>query len=221
MEIVVARPVILIGPGDARPNFMGSKILHHVNGLLPFFSPVNLNLIDVRDAAKIICGLVSAGKSGCSYLLVSSCVGSAEFLEVLARCCGASRRWRPVSPRVASIFCALVEAYCQVAKQESPWPTPGELDFLARTPRFDPDRELYQFIDRFTSFPDTLKDELAWFEENGFIAGQKNGVTARRKKERTMMNEQTDPTAPKRGTSVKATERTVPPESRTVISELI
>ena len=87
IDLVIMRPSLLLGPGDARLSSCRS-LLDAIRGKVPFVPPGGLNFVDVRDASAAFSAAMTRGRPGASYLLGGANLPFREYFRRIAELSG-------------------------------------------------------------------------------------------------------------------------------------
>jgi dihydroflavonol-4-reductase len=106
MEVVVARPSIVLAPND--PGWAGRLVAERVAGRRRFASGAPIGWIWVEDAARALALTAGRGECGKSYTFSGTAASQRALLSSVSRLAGASRS-RPLPlPRAAAMAMAAV-----------------------------------------------------------------------------------------------------------------
>ncbi len=168
LPVVLILPAAIFGPGDAAPTTIGQLIVDFLHGELPIIPPGGLGVIDARDVAQSMLAAVDKGRSGERYIIRNRYASIKEILNIIAKISGQPMpRIRPSYP-VMLAFAQLSEWGARLTGND-PLITVGEVHTLNSQPErlSDKARQELEFAPR--PVEDTLRDEVMWFVENGYI----------------------------------------------------
>lgn len=158
------------GPFDALPSGNGQFVLDFLNGKVPFCLPGGIGVVDVRDVAQAIINAIDQGISGQRYLVTGpkAHVSMRELLDTLETVSG-----KP-APKMQPPFWLLMAIAWVAERYASLTGKPLTISRAGiRTMKFKmawnsskAEKELgikFRFLEK------TLRDEIAWYEENGYL----------------------------------------------------
>jgi len=161
------------GPGDIGPTSAGQVTLDFMRRALPGVPPGTVAFVDARDVADAMLAAERCGRRGERYLAAGRHLDMREFLGLLERVTGvpaprhaiplpllwplaaASEAWARVSGRPVLLGLASVRLIAREA---------------GRT-RFDHAKSARELGLAFRPVEETLRDEVAWYRANGWLAG--------------------------------------------------
>ncbi len=160
LPVVALCPSAVFGPGDVKPT-SGLLLINVARGLLPIYVTGNHNAVDVRDVAASHVSAVERGKTGERYILGGENMTFRHLLTVAAQ--EASRRppWLPVSPVVVRLLGKLAGQLGILGGDVL-----EAIDYWQPLDSSKAQRELGHTS---RPFPDTVRDTLAWFRQNGYL----------------------------------------------------
>lgn len=165
--VVVANPTMPVGPGDRGGSPPTRLIRDFLEGRLPAVMDCELNLIDVRDVALGLVGVMEKGRPGRRHLLGGTNLSLLDLLGILSEMTGvAVPRWR--APYALGLgFAHLSEFWADHVTGRAPKATTTGLRLTRRTMRFDSSRTLSELGLSPRPIQASLADAVAWLRGDG------------------------------------------------------
>jgi dihydroflavonol-4-reductase len=174
LDVVEVLPGWMFGPWDAAPTASGRIVLDFLAGRLPPIPPGGLNAVDARDVAAGMIRAAEHGRSGGKYILAGPFVTVADVVQTLAEITGRRGPRARVPYRVALAYAAFAQAWAGITGGETVVTTAGVRMMNARlqVTSARAERELGW---RARPLGETLRDEVAWFHEQGMTTDRVPG----------------------------------------------
>ncbi len=130
-------PTVPMGPGDTAPTPPGRLLADLWRGRCPAYVDTRMNVIDVRDLARIIVAAGERGDPGRRYLVAGHDVSFADFLAAFHAATGRPVPNRRVPPWLARVAARVGEAWAGVAGSAPPKAPVAGVEMALRQVRFD------------------------------------------------------------------------------------
>ena len=168
MPVVIVNPTSMYGPGDGAPTRAGQILLDFIHGGLPAIPPGGFNCVDVRDVAQAMITAIKNGKSGERYILNNRYYSVQDILSIASQVTGIRLSSIKLPYPVALVYAHISEFIARFTHSEAAVPVSG-IKTLAYNRTISPDkaRRTLNFNPR--SFEHTIRDEIQWFLENGYV----------------------------------------------------
>lgn len=164
-------PGWMVGPGDIGPTSSGQVILDFVNRKLPGIPPSTFSLVDARDVAEAHWLAAMKGRRGERYLAAGRHMPMREVFEMLQQITAMPGPRRHVATPMLYLFGAFSELWARVSG--SPALLSLALVRLMVNERdrshFDNTKSERELGLRFRPAEESLRDTVAWYEENGWF----------------------------------------------------
>jgi dihydroflavonol-4-reductase len=161
MDILIARPSMLLGPQDHGPTVAGQFVRNFIEGKNAVVLPGYAVVLDARDAAKALVRMVDEGKSGERFILGGQRFSFLELNQRLERLSGVPMPKRRPPYLVACMLMGLRNLF----GFEVPL-RPSELRYMQHL-RAPDSRKMEEMLGiQARPIDDTLSDTIAWFREN-------------------------------------------------------
>lgn len=168
LDVVIACPVVPMGPGDVGPTPSGRLITDIFTLPLPIAPSSEMNIIDVRDCALGHVLALEKGRSGESYILGGENYRYKDMLRRVLRLCGMHRTIVEVPPTLMlPVAHAMVLATRLTGRP--PLMTPAEIDVSRRGLVCDAGKARRELGLVVRPLEETLRDALSWFVAHGYI----------------------------------------------------
>jgi dihydroflavonol-4-reductase len=167
LPVVRILPGWMHGPYDAAPTAGGQLVVDIARGDLPALFEGGEHVADARDVARATLAAIDRGTPGERYLVAGPYVSLAEFAATVARLAGTSPPRRLPAP-LATALARVGDLYGRVTGRPAPLTTPA-LESLRPTRRLDSGKARRELDATFRPIAETIRDELAWFADNGYL----------------------------------------------------
>ena len=157
-----------IGPGDAKPSPIGHTVVQFLKGNFPAYTDSGLNVVDVRDAAEGHCLAAEKGKIRDRYIIGGENISLKRFLDLLGELSGVPSPKIKVPYALTLIGGVMGEITGRLTNKEplaclasvrmGKYPHYVNIDKAKRELGYAPG-----------SIREALKEEIAWFREQGMI----------------------------------------------------
>ena len=168
LNACIVHPSGILGPIDYAIGETTKVQIQIINGEMPAGIAGSFNLSDVRDLADAIINAVEKGRKGECYILANEEVSFKEFSRLVAKEAG-------VKPIKFFLPIWLANFIAKQAERKAkktgtrPLMTTFSVYNLARNNAFDYSKAVKELDYKTRSFTETIKDEIKWYQEAGFI----------------------------------------------------
>jgi dihydroflavonol-4-reductase len=169
VEVVIALPGWMFGPGDAAPTDSGRLVIDYCNRKLPGLIPGGGNTADARDVARGMIAAAELGGSGERYILAGDFNSIIDIAGALHDVTGVRppRLRLPISALVAAA--TVSDALARITGRD-PLITRSAVETMRSVHMVSADKASRELGTKFRPLRDTLRDEVAWFRANGMLA---------------------------------------------------
>lgn len=175
LPIIQILPTAMFGPRDSAPTTMGRIVLDFLEGKLPAIPPGGFSVVDARDVAQGMIQAVEKGKNGEHYLLSHSPLTMADIVEVLSKVTGIPGPTLRIPYPAALAFAWFSETRARLTGVPSAVTINGVRTLHAGN-SVHADKAKRELGATFRPFEDTLRDEVEWYIQNGYVSKQAAGV---------------------------------------------
>ena len=166
LPVVMILPSWMWGPGDWAPTGSGKLLLDFINGKLPGVVDGGSCIVDARDVAAAIVNAAERGKSGERYIVGGSYHDFTDILATLERVTGVPAPTRKIPYALSLVVGFGSETFARITGGDALVTVAG-----VRTIHFknsvDSSKAVRELSARFRPFEETVRDEVAWFREQG------------------------------------------------------
>ncbi len=169
LPAVIVNPSTPIGPRDIKPTPTGRIIVEAATGKIPAFVDTGLNLVHVDDVAAGHLMAMNKGEIGQRYILGGEDVSLRQMLTDIAAIAG--RKPPTVNLPRAPLYplAVAMEAVGRITGKE-PMLTRDALKMASHRMFFSSEKAKTALGYRARPYREGLKDALAWFEAEGYLA---------------------------------------------------
>ncbi len=172
VELVCVNPASVQGPG--RTGGTARLILDYANGRLRTLVRSRFSLVDVDDCTEGHILAEAHGVPGRRYLLSGVCVTTDEAIATLARITGIERRTLTL-PRPVALGAADAAAVIARLRGRRPRLCREMVATLLHGHAYDGSRATAELGLEYRSFDDMVRRTLAWYVDQGMVAGSRAG----------------------------------------------
>jgi dihydroflavonol-4-reductase len=169
LDVTLVLPTFPLGPGDLAPTPTGKVVVDYLNGRMPGYADISLNVVHVDDLAEGHVAALERGRSGRSYILGGENMPMRAILEVLADHAG---RQAP-SLRVPAGLAALTGAVSTLVEggvlRREPRVPFEAARMTAATMAFSDARARTELGYRSRPAREAILDSARWFKANGYV----------------------------------------------------
>lgn len=178
MPVVQVLPSVMLGPQDAAPTAIGDLIMGLVERRVPGVPPGGINVVDVRDVAQGMINAVERGRSGERYLLTKEYIEMRDFARKIAALSGVrATRTLPYLPTL--VYAWFEEQRARLTGGE-PQATVSAVRTLNKRYSISGQKAVLELGILYRSLDQTLRDEIQWFIDQGYVTPQPQTEQGRR-----------------------------------------
>lgn len=166
------------GPGDAGPTSAGQFTLDYMNRKLPGATPATFSVVDARDVANAAVAAADKGRRGERYLTAGRHMTMRDLMTVYEKVTGVLAPKRSIPGGLLMLIATLSEIGGRLSGRPvliSRATVKLMLREAERT-RFDHAKSERELGLTFRPVEDTIRDEVAWFRDNNFLASPANAT---------------------------------------------
>ena len=126
LDFSIVNPSVVIGPGDIKRS--STRVLEFIRKQKYFYPEGNINIVDVRDVARVICSLISIAHKN-RLILNSESISYERLFEISARCRGTKNQTRKI-PLIALKAIAFLDSIRRIFVKGEPFITKENLKFI-------------------------------------------------------------------------------------------
>jgi dihydroflavonol-4-reductase len=169
LPAVIVSPSTPIGPYDIKPTPTGRIVVEAATGRMPAFVDTGLNLVHVDDVADGHLLALAKGRIGERYILGGQDASLRDMLAEIAALTGrpAPRLSLPIGPLYP--LAEVAELAGRITGKE-PFLTKDALTMARHKMYFSSAKAERELGYRARPYAEALKDALAWFAANGYLA---------------------------------------------------
>jgi dihydroflavonol-4-reductase len=169
LDAVIINPTSVMGPNDFKPSLIGQAILQLYHGKIPALIPGGYDWVDVRDVVSGTIAAIDSGRKGESYLLSGHFVSLADLYDMLRELKGNGKKL-PVLPFwLAEVGVPFLKAWARLTGS-NPLYTRESVNILKTAHHgISSEKASKELGYRVRPFGETLKDTIAWFDENHYL----------------------------------------------------
>jgi dihydroflavonol-4-reductase len=168
LPIVTVHPTGIFGPRDNGPTAVGGMMLNFIHGQLPAVPPGGIMTVDARDVAQGMINAVERGKNGEHYLLSGQFSTVAEIIGILSQMTGIPEPAMKMPYPVALTYAWVTENLARLTGGEVRVPVSG-VRALNEVRIVTADKAKRELGATFRPLEETLRDEVQWYLDNGYI----------------------------------------------------
>jgi dihydroflavonol-4-reductase len=175
LPVVFILPTVMFGPRDAGPTGPGQVILDFLGQKLPGIPPGGFNVVDARDVGQVMVNAVERGKSGERYIVNNEYYSLGDIFSILTKVSGIPAPKRRIPYPIALAVAYLSEARARLTGVASAVTVNGvrTLNAVLNVRSDKAKRELGATL---RPFEETLRDEVEWYIQNGYVSKQVAGT---------------------------------------------
>ncbi len=168
LPVVLILPTVIYGPSDAGPTGAGKVILDFLHQRLPGIPPGGFSVIDARDVAQAMINAVEQGRSGERYIINNRLYSIGEILQMLENITGVPAPTRRIPYPVALAVAWLSETRARLTGGDTAVTVNG-IRVLRVGRQVKADKAKRELGLTVRPFEDTLRDEVNWYVEHGYV----------------------------------------------------
>lgn len=179
-DVVVVNPTVLVGPDDPWCTPFTRTLLGFANGTLPAYLNTDLNLVDARDVADLLCAAARIGRPGERFLAAGHQTELRRVLEILEAITGRQMTRRRVPHWLAYGVAACMEFLADRVTHRPPKAPLAGVRIARRPVRFDGSASWARVGLAPRSLEQTLADVVADAAARGLTRRPSPGLSASR-----------------------------------------
>jgi dihydroflavonol-4-reductase len=167
LDVVVANPGLLYGPGEKGPVLILFRNIS--TGRLKLYPTGGTGIVDVRDAARGILSAFLKGRAGERYILNGYNISFREATAIISRALGREPLSKPV-PKISRIPLGIFLALTERLRKKPPDLTAESFEFCFRFRYYSSakaGKELGWKPE--IPFEETIADSVKWYRNNGLL----------------------------------------------------
>lgn len=167
-DIVILNPTTPIGPHDIKPTPTGRIIVDFLNHKFPAYMDTGLNLVDVREIARMHASALEKGKRGERYILGGENLTLKQILDKMSTITGIPSPKAKIPPFVALAYAHYEEKVTAGIRGKEPRATVEEVR-MAKKKMFASSAKAELALG-FHVLPvyQALRAAIHWFQANGY-----------------------------------------------------
>ena len=169
LDCVVIHPSGILGPNDNAIGETTRVLIDIINGKMGAGINGSFNLCDVRDLALGAINALRYGKRGECYILANDEVSFKDFSKMVSKEAGNKNKVKFFLPIWASNIIAKKMEKKAKKEHKKPLMTRFSVYNLARNNDFSSDKAKREIGYKTRSYELTIKDEVRWLKERGYI----------------------------------------------------
>lgn len=168
MPVVLILPSAMLGPGDSGPTTLGGAIIDVIQGKFPVLVPGGLEMVDVRDVAQAMIQAVRCGKSGERYIVSQGYHNMTEMAQTIGKITGTPAP-RFQIPYPVFLTMAWVQETIAGLRGTVPQLNVSAVRLLNRPRILTSVKAQRELEITLRPLEASLRDEVAWFREQGMV----------------------------------------------------
>ena len=170
LDLVVVNPAFPFGVNDIAPTPTGKMIIDILSGINRTAFKGGINIVDVRDVAKGHILAAEKGKTGEKYILGNQNVTITEFMKMVYKADGRENSFIPSIPTsVLKGGTYALSLWSDHISKKPPLSTPVEVEYASNHLFVDNAKAKKELGLKFMPVEDSLKESIAWFQDNKMI----------------------------------------------------
>lgn len=164
-------PAFMFGPGDSGPTSSGQLVLDFLNRKLPGIPPGSFSVVDARDVADTMIAAALRGRRGERYLAAGRDMTMPEVFARLEHVSGVKAPKRQLPLAMLFVVATINEAWARLSGR------PVLIGLAAArlitrqgSTHFSAEKSERELGTSFRPFDETLRDVIAWYQANGWLA---------------------------------------------------
>lgn len=177
LPVVMILPTAMFGPRDAAPTGAGQIVLDFMAGKMPAIPPGGFSVVDVRDVTAAMVKAVEKGKSGERYIIGGDYYSFGDIFRLLSQITGVPAPARHLPYAAALAYAWLSERQAQLTGKR-PTASVNAIRGLRARREVNMAKARRELGVTLRPFEQTLRDEVDWFRQNGYIASETRPAVA-------------------------------------------
>ena len=167
-QVIVLNPTTPIGSMDAKPTPTGRIVVDFLNGNFPAYVETGLNLVDVREVARVHLAALETGRAGERYILGGENLTLKAILDKLAAMTGLPSPKFKVPHAVAMAFAFFDETITGKLRGKEPRATMEAVRMGKKMMFADSARAVRELGFRVLPVEEALASAVEWFVAHGY-----------------------------------------------------
>ncbi|MDY6804706.1 MAG: SDR family oxidoreductase [Cyanobacteriota bacterium] len=168
LSVVFILPGWIFGPGDISPTSSGQLVLDLLGKKMRGIIPGGVNMVDARDVGQIMINAVEKGKSGDRYLAAGHHLSIKTVMETFNLVTGIPIPKRQIPYFLLRLSAFLRKNYARLTKNQMSIFLPG-IETVRADITLSSEKAIRELDATFRPFEETMRDEVAWFRDNGYV----------------------------------------------------
>ncbi len=168
IPVILILPTAMFGPGDAAPTTAGQIILDFIHRKLPVIPPGGFSVVDARDVAQAMIQAVERGKSGERYIINNAYRSLGDIVKQLEQITGIPAPTRQIPYLMALTYAWVMETRARLTGTETVITVNG-IRTVGKAYEVKSDKAQRELGATIRPFEDTLRDEIHWYIEHGYV----------------------------------------------------
>lgn len=168
MDVVLALPGWMMGPGDAAPTAAGQIILDFARGRMPGLLDGGAAATDARDVALAMILAAERGRRGERYVFSGPYASLGAIARHLESLTGTPAPRATMPSWLALAVARLSETAAALTRRPTVMTVSGVRTMLEKTD-LRSDKAVRELGARFRPLEETLRDTVAWYRRHGFL----------------------------------------------------
>jgi dihydroflavonol-4-reductase len=167
-QVIVLNPTTPIGSMDAKPTPTGRIVVDFLNKNFPAYVETGLNLVDVREIARVHLAALEMGKPGKRYILGGENLTLKQILDKLAAITGVPSPKMKVPHAVAMAFAFFDETITGKMRGKEPRATVEAVRMGKKMMFADSGKAVLELGFHVLPVEDALRAAVEWFTAHGY-----------------------------------------------------
>jgi dihydroflavonol-4-reductase len=175
MPVVLILPTAMIGPRDAAPTGIGEAIITIARGAMPAVPPGGFEFVDSRDVAAAMLAAYEHGKAGERYIISEEYHTMKELAQAVCDSSGAHPPRIHLNVPMATLVAGLSELGAHITGAK-PLISRAAVRTMTHSHRVTARKAQQALGLTPRSFAESIRDEVAWYRDNGYLAAVTPGT---------------------------------------------
>ncbi len=168
LPVVIVNPAMVMGIRDIKPTPSGGMVLAVLNGEMPGYLDMGLNVVNVEDVARGHVLAAKKGRIGERYILGGENITMKEFFRLIGEIAGIKVPDRKLPYSIALVL-SYVSEFASTITKKPPIIRSSMLKAPSKYMYYDCSKAINELGMPQTSARDTLEKAINWFKENGYV----------------------------------------------------
>ena len=166
-EVVIVCPSAIMGPNDPFGAPINIAIKKAINNKLPAITKGGYDIVDVRDVAKGIIGLIEKGQNKESYILSGEYISVKDLMGLASEISGAKKVTFTIPHFLIKLVSPFIEFYARI-RHKKPLFTGFSMDCLSQNSNYNHDKITSLTGYKPLSVKESLIDTIKWMKETNY-----------------------------------------------------